>query len=62
MQANNGNGFPQTNKGREFDIERKHTAGQFLRAHPEALKVIKAQGKAAEGSFSLGSNARFKAA
>jgi hypothetical protein len=52
MQANKQTS-PQANKGREFDIERKHTAGQFLRAHPEALKAIKAHSKEAEGSFSI---------
>jgi hypothetical protein len=29
------------NAPRTFDVERKHGVGQFLRAHPEALRVVK---------------------
>lgn len=45
---------------RPFDLDRKHTAGQFLRAHPEALRVMKQQQRDVRGSFSIGERARLK--
>jgi ABC-type nitrate/sulfonate/bicarbonate transport system substrate-binding protein len=53
MQANKQAARTPRETRREFDIERKHTAGQFLRAHPEALKAVKAHSKEAEDSFSI---------
>jgi hypothetical protein len=50
----------QATNQKEFDLNRKHTAGQFLRAHPEALKVMRANSKAQEGKFTIGANFRMK--
>lgn len=44
---------------RTFDVDRKHTTGQFLRAHPTALQVMKQQQREARGAFSIQQRARY---
>lgn len=47
------------NNQKSFDLNRKHTAGQFLRAHPDALRVMNAHRKEAHGMFALGLRAAY---
>lgn len=48
----------KTFQAREFDLNRKHTVGQFLRAHPDALKVMRRLGMEQKGAFSIEARAR----
>lgn len=47
---------PQT--PRAFDVERKHGVGQFLRAHPEAARVMARMRSDSKGFFSIVARAR----
>jgi hypothetical protein len=38
---------------RKFDIDRKHTVGQFLNAHPEAKQVVHTHRREAKEFFNL---------
>ncbi|CAB3795569.1 hypothetical protein LMG28138_03906 [Pararobbsia alpina] len=42
----------------EFDLNRKHTVGQFLRSHSEALRTMKRHAAEHVAAFSLGARAR----
>jgi hypothetical protein len=51
----NDNRRPQE---REFNLDRKHTVGQFLRVHPDALRVMKQGQRDQRGAFSIEQRAR----
>jgi hypothetical protein len=57
----NGSGFTATtpNAPRAFDTDRKHGVGQFLRAHPEAARVMARMRSDSRRFFSIA--ARFHA-
>lgn len=46
------------NAPREFDVERKHAVGQFLRANPTAAKVMASMRGDSKGFFSIEARAR----
>lgn len=48
------------NAPRVFDTDRKHGVGQFLRAHPEALRVMKRLNEEQRGIDSLGAHLKAK--
>jgi hypothetical protein len=46
------------NAQRAFDLDRKHGVGQFLRAHPEAARVMARMRSDSKGFYSI--EARFR--
>jgi hypothetical protein len=46
------------NAPRVFDLDRKHGVGQFLRAHPEAAKVMARMRGDSKNFYSIAARAR----
>ena len=48
------------NKAREFNLERTHAVGQYLRSDTAAARVMAGYRREQQGAFSLQSRAKFK--
>jgi anti-sigma factor RsiW len=59
MTTNNTTTATTPNAPRSFDVDRKHGVGQFLRAHPEAARVMARMRSDSKSFFSIA--ARFHA-
>ena len=48
------------NKAREFNLERTHSVGQYLRSDTAAARVMAGYRREQQGAFSLRARAKFK--
>jgi hypothetical protein len=56
----NASSNPANRAPREFNLERSHAVGQFLRVHPDANRTLKRLAVDAEDWNSLGAQLRSK--
>jgi hypothetical protein len=58
MTTNNTTTATTPNAPREFSLDRKHGVGQFLRAHPEAARVMARMRSDSKEFYSIAARAR----
>jgi hypothetical protein len=47
-------------QARAFDLDRKHTVGQFLSNHPDALRAKKAHDNECKDFYDIGAHGRLR--